>query len=110
MRLNKMATEANRQDYIRLEQYFDEKSKIAWDNMVYWAESYWTESVDQKLLEENLDNKSDIAKVIFAKLREGGLDWIDRKIPALDNLSPKECLNTSDGIKRLKEGLLRMDI
>lgn len=105
-----MATEANRQDTIRLEQYFDEKSKIAWNNMVYWAESYWTETADQKLLEENLDNKSDIAKVIFAKLGDGGLDWIDRKIPALDNLSPKDCLNTSNGIKRLKEGLLRMDM
>ena len=105
-----MATEANRQDTIRLEQYFDEKSKIAWDNMVYWVESYWTETADQKLLEENLDNKSDIAKVIFAKLGDGGLDWIDRKIPALDNLSPKDCLNTSNGIKRLKEGLLRMDM
>lgn len=110
MRLNKMATEANRHDNIRLEQYFDEKSKIAWDNIVYWAESYWAESADQKLLMENLDNKPDIAKVIFAKLGDRGLDWIDRKIPALDNLSPKECLNTSDGIKRLKEGLLRMDI
>jgi len=105
-----MATDTNKSGTIELEQYFNKNSKIAWDNIVNWAEIYWSETESQKLLLRDLDNRSDIAKVVFAKLGDESLDWIGRKIPALDNLSPKDCLNTPEGIKRLKEGLLRMDI
>lgn len=34
--------------------------------MVNWAETYWTGSESQKLLETTLKNQTDIAKVIYA--------------------------------------------
>ncbi|MFA4870746.1 MAG: hypothetical protein WC623_21295 [Pedobacter sp.] len=95
----------------RLEQYFDSNGSQAWDTLVNWAtETYWTNSESQKLLEQTLKNHTDIAKVMYARLGEESLQWIHRKVPALDGLSPLECLETPELIKRLKEGLSRMDI
>lgn len=95
---------------MRLNNIFDENSKMAWDNMVNWAETYWTGSESQKLLETTLKNHTDIAKVTYARLGNASQKWVHRKIPALDNLSPTDCLETTDLIKRLKEALLRMHL
>ncbi len=95
----------------RLEQYFDSSGSQAWDNLVNWAtETYWTNSVSQRLLVKTLKNHSEIAKVIYARLGEDSLNWIQKKVPALDNLTPLACLETPELIKRLKEALCRMDI
>lgn len=95
----------------KLEQYFDSNGSQAWDTLVNLAtETYWTNSESQKLLEQSLKNHTDIAKVMYARLGEASLQWIHRKVPTLDCLSPLECLETPELIKRLKEGLSRMDI
>lgn len=95
----------------KLEQYFDSNGSQAWDTLVKLAtETYWTNSVSQKSLERSLKNHTYIAKVMYARLGEASLDWIHNKVPALDGLSPLECLETPELIKRLKEGLCRMDI
>lgn len=96
---------------IKLEQYFDSNGSLAWDTLVKLAtETSWTNSESQKLLERSLKNQTDIAKVMYARLGEASLQWIHRKVPALDGLTPLECLETTELIKRLKEGLSRMDI
>ncbi|MCH5719817.1 hypothetical protein [Niabella hibiscisoli] len=95
----------------KLEQYFDRSSRMGWDDLVNWAtETYWTNSETQKLLKQTLKNHTDIAKVVYARFGEASLRWIHSKVPALDKLSPLACLETPELIKRLKEGLLRMDI
>jgi len=95
----------------KLEQYFDSNGSLAWDTLVKLAtETYWTNSESQKLLGRSLNNHTDIAKVMYARLGEASLQWIHNKVPALDGLSPLECLETLELIKRLKEGLCRMDI
>lgn len=35
-------------------------------------------------------------------------DWLRSKIPALDDITPLECLSTPSGIRRLKSCLMRM--
>ncbi|TJZ62948.1 hypothetical protein FAZ15_01200 [Sphingobacterium olei] len=95
----------------RLEQYFDSNGSKAWDTLVKLAtETSWTNSESQKILEQILNNHTDIAKVLYARLGEESINWIYRKVPALDGMSPLECLETPELIKRLKEGLSRMDI
>ncbi|MEN5232469.1 hypothetical protein [Sphingobacterium faecium] len=95
---------------IRLEQYFDSSGSKGWNDLVDLAETSWTNSESQKLLEQKLDNHTDIAKVLYARLGEESLDWVYRKVPALDGLSPLACLETPKLIQRLKEALCRMDI
>jgi hypothetical protein len=96
---------------IQLEQYFDSSANQGWQVLVTWStETYWTNSESQKLLEQTLRSHTDIAKVIYARFGEASLEWVHRKVPALDNLSPLGCLETPELIKRLKEALLRMDI
>lgn len=96
---------------IRLEQYFDSSGSKGWNDLVDLAtETSWTNSESQKLLEQKLDNHTDIAKVLYARLGEESLDWVYQKVPALDGLSPLACLETPKLIKRLKEALCRMDI
>lgn len=79
-----------------------------WDEMVQMAkEDFWIDSDYQGKLLNTLKNHLDIAMVIYARLGNGSLNWVNQKIPALDNLTPLECLESSDLIKRLKEGLMR---
>jgi len=47
--------------------------------------------------------------VVYARFGEANLEWVHRKVSALDNLSPLVCLETPELIKRLKEALSRMD-
>jgi hypothetical protein len=49
-----------------------------------------------------------IAIVVFGHLSAHALTWLEDKVPALDGLTPKECMKTENGLKRLKECLLRM--
>ncbi len=58
--------------------------------------------------DDNLNTYYSGAKVIYAKLGAESLEWINKKIPALDNLTPVECLTAPLLLKRLKEGLMRM--
>jgi len=88
---------------IKLEQYFDSNGSLAWDTLVKLAtETSWTNSESQKLLERSLKNHTDIAKVMYARLGEASLDWIHNKIPALDGLSPLECLENTRTYKKTK--------
>ena len=89
----------------KLEQYFKgEESWIEYSNL--FGED-WTNSDFQLKLLEKCNEKLDIAKVIFYHLQENSLKWMDSNVPALDNLTPLECLNDEKLINRLKECLHR---
>ncbi|MDR0434664.1 MAG: MbcA/ParS/Xre antitoxin family protein [Gracilibacteraceae bacterium] len=38
-------------------------------------------------------------------LGQSSLEWLDKKIPALNGGSPKNCLKTEEGLSKLKECL-----
>lgn len=82
----------------------------AWNHLLHLAESSWINSELQKQLSISLDNHLDIAKVMYAILGDESIRWIYKKIPALDHLTPLECLESPRLIQRLKEALMRMDL
>ena len=89
----------------KLEQYFKgEDSWIKYSNL--FGED-WTNSNFQLKLLEKCNGKLDIAKVIFYHLGENSLKWMDSNVPALEDLTPLECLNDEKLINRLKECLHR---
>lgn len=65
------------------------------------------EEVPQKLV-SNLNGHVDLAFVIFTKMGDQSLVWINTQLPALDGITPKNCLHQFSLIKRLKTMLMRM--
>jgi hypothetical protein len=90
---------------IELEKYF---SKSDWENLVslYSEKSFDCEV--QKEFVDTLQGNKDLAIVIWGNMNQSAYDWINKKIPALDNIKPKDCLNDETLLKRLKVCLLRM--
>ena len=89
----------------KLEQYFE--GEEIWIKYSSLFGDDWTNSELQIKLLRICNDHLDIAKVIFYELGEGSIKWMNSKVPALDNLSPVECLNNEDLIKRLKVCLHR---
>lgn len=90
----------------KLEKYFCGEEK--WLNFSANFGDDWENSDFQKKLLKQLNNKLDLAKVINYHIGKSSLDWVNKQIPILDGLSPKECLNDLQTEKRLKECLMRM--
>ena len=59
-------------------------------------------------LASSLNGDITLAKTIEGIVGNTSLDWIKRKIPALDNISPIECLNNKNLLMRLRSMLMRM--
>ncbi|MEL1241439.1 hypothetical protein [Flavobacterium flavipallidum] len=81
----------------------------------YYSEENWKgfsktfESVNApKNLMMTLNNDEELAKVIFGILQNESFDWLNKNIPALDNLKPISCLENGHLSKRLKVCLTRM--
>ncbi|MBF8149628.1 hypothetical protein ITJ86_06940 [Winogradskyella sp. F6397] len=90
----------------QLEQYY--KGQGSWERFLAIFGDDWTNSEFQKKLLSKVDNRIDFAKVIYYYIGETSLDWLDKNIPALDNLTPMECLKSERLINRLKVCLMRM--
>jgi len=91
---------------IELEQYF--KGQKNWEEFSDNFNDVWVNSDLQKSLLSELENRIDLAKVIYYNIGETSIDWLNKKVPALDNLTPLECLKTEKTTNRLKECLMRM--
>jgi hypothetical protein len=91
---------------IELEQYF--RGQSSWDKFIEVFDKNWKNSEFQKTLLLKVDNRIDLAKVIDYHIGETSLNWLDKNIPALDNLTPLECLKSEKIINRLKVCLMRM--
>ena len=59
-------------------------------------------------LAKTLNNQIDLAMVIYGKVGPGYKNWVNIDIPALENLSPMDCLGDARLVKRLREMLMRM--
>lgn len=79
-----------------------------WENFVNICEEYWHDTPLQLKLLQLLENNKDIAIVVNYHLTDSAIDWLYRKVPALGNLMPIECLK-SEALKiKLKEALWQM--
>lgn len=92
---------------INLEQYYSGDKN--WKNFVAIAKqnTEFPLNMKRELLEIFTDDQ-DIAFVVYYRMLDDSLNWIKRKIPALDHLTPLECLKSPELIKRVKEVLMRM--
>ena len=86
-----------------LEKYFEEES---WNQFSSLFKN--NNEAIVKMLAVNLDNNIILAIVIFGIFEKDSLKWITQKIPALNYLSPKECMAESKLKNRLKVCLMRM--
>ncbi|MBA6157373.1 hypothetical protein H3Z83_12720 [Tenacibaculum sp. S7007] len=91
---------------IELEQYY--KGQKSWEIFIEVFDYNWKNSEFQKTLLSKLDNRIDLAKAIDYIIGETSLSWLNKNIPALDNLTPLECLKSEKLINRLKVCLMRM--
>ena len=89
-----------------LEQYYN--GQKSWLEFSSNFNDEWKSSEFQKSLLNKLNNQIDIARVIYFHIGENSLEWLNKKIPALNNLTPLECLKTEKTTNRLKVCLMRM--
>jgi len=90
-----------------LEQYYSGNDD--WCDIVQMAkEDFWIDSEYQKNLLKVMKNQLDISMAIYARFKEGSIEWVSRKVPALGHITPLECLETTSLTKRLREALMRM--
>lgn len=62
-----------------------------------------------RLLADSLGGHLEIASIIYGKRGiQEALWWIERSVPALDDLRPIDCLDSPVLLKRLKTALMRM--
>lgn len=59
---------------------------------------------------ENIFKDRSVAIVIAGILENTSLEWINKKIPALDNLRPVDCVDDPGLQKRLRTMLMRIDL
>ncbi len=85
-----------------LERYYEGDER--WEQYVKVFE---TEELIDKTLLELCNNDKDLAQVIHFHLGQGSIAWMQSSIPALDNISPLECLKSETLTRRLRVCLMR---
>lgn len=80
----------------------------AWRSFALICSDDWGKCVFKTELLENLDGREEEAMVIYYRLLDDAIVWLNTKIPALENLTPLECVKNDQLRKRLREVLLRM--
>jgi hypothetical protein len=88
-----------------LEQYFEPEK---WMKFSRLFENIPNDLEIKKELLEILEDDILLANVIYHVIGKNSINWINNKVPALDNLTPKECLKNLEFKNRLKECLMRM--
>ena len=89
-----------------LEQYYDGEDNWYKFSSVFGDD--WFNSDYQRTLLNQLENRLDLAKVIYYHFDNSSLEWINETLPILDGLSPIECLKSKETENRLKVCLMRM--
>lgn len=90
----------------KLEQYYSGDND--WNEFVALYDEFWTNNQFQQELADVLGGKIDLAKVIYGKFSTSSLVAINQKVPALDNLTILECIESEQLILRLRVCLMRM--
>jgi hypothetical protein len=79
------------------------------DNARVAQDHYWTSSELQRELLRRVQDDLPLAAMIFAKVGEGCLEWLEMRVPALGGRRPVDCLRSKEHVLRLREALMRMD-
>ena len=88
-----------------LEKYY--QGDDLWRTFAETFSANWEQCNIKNELLVALGGHEDLAKVIFAAVGDSALTWINSPIPALDGLSPQECLRSEVLRKRLRVMLTR---
>lgn len=91
-----------------LEKYYGIDGDKDWINIVEISKVLWVNSDYQRKLLQILYDNLDIAIVIYERMGEHSIEWINEKVPGLENITPLECLKSPKLMLRLKEALMRM--
>lgn len=91
---------------IMLETYY--KGDEAWQVFVSAFEEHWEKCYFKEELIGALNGQEDIALVVYASVKDRWKSWIDQPIPALDGLSPHDCVKNQILLRRLRTMLMRM--
>jgi len=75
-------------------------------NLARTYDSEWETCTFKQDLLEAVNNNLDIAIVIYGTLLDASMSWVSSSVPALDDLSPIQCMNSSSGTQKLKQILL----
>jgi hypothetical protein len=86
-------------DVSALEKYY--QGDDCWRKFAETFYANWEQCSIKNELFAAMGRREDLAKVIFAAVGDSALTWIDNPIPALDGLSPRECLRAEVLQKRL---------
>jgi hypothetical protein len=86
-----------------LEKYYNENN---WEKFSELCKDYHSNNTEKLIEKLNMD--MELSKVIDKIVGESSVDWINRKIPALNNITPIECLKNRKLKNRLKVMLMRM--
>jgi hypothetical protein len=94
----------------QLEDYYGgAEGDAAWREHVELAADTWVASALQQTLLRRLNGDLGLASVIYAKLGEYSLEWLEARVPALSGRKPINCLGARNLIVRLRMALMRMD-
>ncbi len=80
-----------------------------WVNYYQMSKRYFDslpESTKENL--DTIDIQEDIKTVLIYRLKDNAKVWLNSGLPLLDGIKPLELIEMEDGIKALKELLLRM--
>jgi hypothetical protein len=94
----------------QLEDYYGGASgDAAWHEHVDLARESWVGSPLQTTLLRKVKGDLELASVIYAKVGDRSLEWLEMKVPALHGRKPISCLDSRNLVLRLREALMRMD-
>lgn len=82
----------------------------AWNDLEALALKQYKDVPEVQDISEKLGGNLGLASVIYGTIGRRGAEWLDRKVPALDDLRPLDCINDPALIKRLREALMRFPI
>ncbi|SHO59245.1 antitoxin Xre/MbcA/ParS toxin-binding domain-containing protein [Vibrio quintilis] len=77
-----------------------------WENYSDLFLDEFDDTEEHRVLEKIVGDKK-IAAVIKFHLGSDSQNWLDRRVDALDGLTPRECLSTESGKVKLQEVLMR---
>lgn len=80
----------------------------AWAKYVEIASRQWDSFQLKEQLVLMVNGDVDLAKVIAFKVGNKFSEWLDYKIPAIENKTPRWCIQNPQNINGLRELLLRM--
>ena len=95
-------------DKILDENHWDESKQKGWERFVGLCENEWTNTPNQVELLGLLKGDKDMAVVVNYQFGDSAIDWLYRKVPALGNRIPINCLKSETSKISLREALWQM--